>query len=70
MQKFLTLHEVKLRGPSELKWCGYESIYFQTNSLKAEAFFLYLFGKWITLINNDWRLKLDSERDSVQSIAS
>ena len=45
-----------------MKWCGYESIYFLTNLLQSKAFFLYWFGKIITLINNDRKAKLDSER--------
>ena len=34
--------------------------------LQAKAFFLYKFGKVITVTNNDWineKAKLDSERD-------
>ena len=44
----------------ELKWSGYESIYFLTVLYKAKAFFLYQFGKVIALINND-RINWESE---------
>ena len=54
-----------------MKRCGYESIYFLTNSLQAKAFFLYQFGMVITLINSDWKAKLDSQRQqcTVNSLA-
>ena len=39
-----------------------ESIHFLTDLLQAKAFFLYQFGKLITLIDIDWKAKLDSWR--------
>ena len=45
-----------------MKWCGYEYIYFLTNLLQAKTIFLCQFGKVITRINNDWKVKLDSQR--------
>ena len=47
------------------KFRSYEPLYFLTNSLQAKAFFLYQFGKVLTLINNDLidqKAKLDSQR--------
>ena len=48
---------------STTKYCGNVVVYFLTNMQQAKAFFLYQFGKVITLIYNDWKAKLDSERE-------